>query len=169
MCKTLKRNEKPNFQQHGIWKNSRKIKFDSDDDLPLNKQLNFYSMAVAATCIFEENNKLNSQLFLWVFVWSRKMLIFERIDISEEINFDKLMNQKSVWSIITGFLKMKNLILKKRVCNGCHDISIMCYELENIAIFKIKGVDYECVLWNITDNETFDLLNNSKLDERDSL
>ena len=30
-------------------------------------------------------------------------------------------------------------------CNGCHDISMMAYELENIAILNVKGIDYRCV------------------------
>ena len=31
-------------------------------------------------------------------------------------------------------------------CNRCHDISMLAYELENIAILNVKGVDYRCVL-----------------------
>ena len=38
-----------------------------------------------------------------------------------------------------------------------------------IAIFEIKGVDYRCILWNVAYDEAFNLLNNSKLDERGSL
>ena len=40
-----------------------------------------------------------------------------------------------------------------------------CYELKNIAIFKIKVVDYICILWNMAYGKAFNLLNNSKLDE----
>ena len=29
-------------------------------------------------------------------------------------------------------------------------ISMMAYELENIAILNVKGVDYRCVIWNMT-------------------
>ena len=46
---------------------------------------------------------------------------------------------------------------------------MMCHELKSIVIFKIKGVDYRYILWNMTYDEAFDLLNNSKLDERSSL
>ena len=67
------------------------------------------------------------------------------------------------------FFKDKNFNFEKVVCNGCHDISMMYHELKNITIFKIKGVDYRCILWNMTYDEVFDLLNNSKLDERSSL
>ena len=41
-----------------------KIKFSSDDNLPLNKQLKFYQMTVTIRCVFSENNKLYPQVFL---------------------------------------------------------------------------------------------------------
>ena len=41
-----------------------KIKFDSDDDLPLNKPLKFYAMTVTIRSAFEEEGKLHPQLFL---------------------------------------------------------------------------------------------------------
>ena len=34
-----------------------KIKFSSDDDLPLNKQLKFMSLAIIVRTVFEENGK----------------------------------------------------------------------------------------------------------------
>ena len=40
----------------------------------------------------------------------------------------------------------------------------MAYELENIAIRNIKGIDYISVLWNITRNDATNRLNNSELD-----
>ena len=36
-------------------------------------------------------------------------------------------------------------------------------------MFRIDNVDYRCILWNITYDETSNLLNNPKLDERGSL
>ena len=46
---------------------------------------------------------------------------------------------------------------------------MMAYELENIAILNVKDVDYRCVLWNITKNDAINRLNNSKLDDKDTL
>ena len=45
-------------------KDYMKIKFNSDDDLPLNKQLKFYNMIVTIRSFFEEDGKLYPQLFL---------------------------------------------------------------------------------------------------------
>ena len=41
-----------------------KIKFNSDDDLPLNKPLKFHNMTIIIRSIFEEDGKLYLQVFL---------------------------------------------------------------------------------------------------------
>ena len=45
-------------------KDYMKIRFSSDDNLPLNKPLKFYNMNVTIRCVFSEDNKLYPQLFL---------------------------------------------------------------------------------------------------------
>ena len=45
-------------------KDYMKIRFSSDDSLPLNKQLKFYNMTVTNRCVFSEDNKLYPQVFL---------------------------------------------------------------------------------------------------------
>ena len=41
-----------------------KIKFNSDDNLPLNKPLNFHNMTTNIRSVFEEDSKLYPQIFL---------------------------------------------------------------------------------------------------------
>ena len=41
-----------------------KIKFNSDDDLPLNKLLKFHLMTIIIRCPFSEESKLYPELFL---------------------------------------------------------------------------------------------------------
>ena len=41
-----------------------KIKFNLDDDLPLNKSLKFHLMTITIRCVFEEDGKLYPQVFL---------------------------------------------------------------------------------------------------------
>ena len=41
-----------------------KIKFDSDDDLPLNKPLKFHVMTINIRSVFEEDGKLYLQVSL---------------------------------------------------------------------------------------------------------
>ena len=40
------------------------------------------------------------------------------------------------------------------------------YELKNIAILNIKGVDYRCILWGISKNEAVNRSNNSVLEDK---
>ena len=44
-------------------KDYMKIKFNSDDDLPLNKQLKFHNMAITIRSVFEEDGKLYPQVY----------------------------------------------------------------------------------------------------------
>ena len=45
-------------------KDYMKIKFNSDDNLPLNKPLRFHNMTIIIRCVFSEGGKLYPQLFL---------------------------------------------------------------------------------------------------------
>ena len=45
-------------------KDYTKIKFNSDDNLPLNKPLKFYQMTISIRCVISEDNKLYLQVFL---------------------------------------------------------------------------------------------------------
>ena len=45
-------------------KDYMKIKFDSEDNLPLNKPLKFHLMTITIRSVFEEDGKLYTQLFL---------------------------------------------------------------------------------------------------------
>ena len=40
------------------------IKFNSNDDLPLNKQLKFHHITITIRFVFEEDDKLYPQVFL---------------------------------------------------------------------------------------------------------
>ena len=45
-------------------KDYMKIKFNYDNDLPLNKLLKFHLMTIIIRCVFSEDGKLYPQLFL---------------------------------------------------------------------------------------------------------
>ena len=50
------------------------------------------------------------------------------------------------------------------VCKKCHNVLMTAYELKNIAILNVKGVDCRCILWGISRNEAVNILNNSVLE-----
>ena len=45
-------------------KDYMKIKFNSDDNVPLNKPLKFHNMTITIRSVFEEDGKLYPQVFL---------------------------------------------------------------------------------------------------------
>ena len=40
------------------------------------------------------------------------------------------------------------------------------YELKNIAILDVKGVDFRCILWGISRDEAVNKLNSSVLEDK---
>ena len=40
------------------------------------------------------------------------------------------------------------------------------YELKDIAMLDVKGVDYRCILWDISRNEAVNFLSNFVLEDK---
>ena len=47
-----------------LWKDYTKIRFSSDGDLPLNKELNFHVVTIIIRSVFKEDGKLHPKVFL---------------------------------------------------------------------------------------------------------
>ena len=93
------------------------------------------------------------------------MLYCDRIDISEEIDLAKSKNSKECmiyhyWYFHHGFN------FQDYVCNGCHNLTIMCLNISNIAIITVKNVDCRCIIHNISKSKAINLLENSVLEDR---
>ena len=70
------------------------------------------------------------------------MLRYKRIDVSQGIDINK--SDKSKECMMCHYWCFKGIGYKyeRRVCNGCHDLSIMVYDLNDFMILSIKGIDY---------------------------
>ena len=66
-----------------------KIKFDSDDNLPLNKILKFRILTIIIRNIFEKDGKYYPQIFLDDCLYEIQMPEYNRVDVSEGINVNK--------------------------------------------------------------------------------
>ena len=78
------------------------IKFNSDDNLPLNKILKLHNMTIVIRSAFQEDGKY-PQVFLDECLYEVYILGYDRIDISEGI---RQMHQKNVTFVIIGILKI---------------------------------------------------------------
>ena len=84
-------------------KDYMKIKFNSDNDLPLNKQLKFHNMTITIISVFEEDGKLYPQAFLDdFFVWIKELIFQKRLMLIKQI-YQKIF-------VTIGILKILVLI-----------------------------------------------------------
>ena len=90
------------------------------------------------------------------------MLQYERIDVSEGIDLNK--SDKSKECIIFHYWYFKDIGCKyePHVCNGCHDLSMLLYDLKDVMILNMKGVDYRCYVFNMSKSDA--VFNMSKSD-----
>ena len=45
-----------------------------------------------------------------------------------------------------SYFKDVRFKFEPHVCNKCHDVWMTAYELKNIAILNVKGVEFRCIL-----------------------
>ena len=64
------------------------------------------------------------------------------------------------------YFKVVGFKFEAHACNKCHDVLMTTYELKNIAILNVKGVDFKCILRGISKNEAVNRLNNSVLEDK---
>ena len=76
-----------------------KIKFNSDDGLPLNKPLNFHNMTITIRSVFKEDDKLYPQVFL-------DDTFYELSIFQKGLMLIKQIYQKNIIFAIIGILKI---------------------------------------------------------------
>ena len=96
--------------------------------------------------------------------WVLKMLYYDRIGLSKGIDFAKSNDIKECmvchyWFFNHGFR------FQDSVCKCCYDLAMLFLSISNIAIITIKGVEYRCIIHEITKSETIHLLENAKVDD----
>ena len=63
------------------------------------------------------------------------------------------------------YFKDAGFKFEPHVCNKCHDTLMTAYELKNIAILNVKGVNFRCILKDISRDESVNSLDNSVLED----
>ena len=44
------------------------------------------------------------------------------------------------------------------ICNGCHDLTMVCFNLSDITIITVKNIDYRYIIHDISKSEVINLL-----------
>ena len=138
-----------------------KIKFLSDDFIPLKKLIYFPTITVIIRCVFKQNGAFYPQVYLP----DIKMISYERFDKCDNIDFDKTEKSKECmtchyWYFSDGFK------CQPYVCNGCHDFSMTVQNLNDFFIVTVKNIDYRIYIVGVDKKAAIYLLNNSVLDDK---
>ena len=99
-------------------------------------------------------------------IWLIKMLQYEKIDVSEGIDTNKISASKECMLCHYWYFKDVGFKFESHVCNKCHDVLMTAYELKNIVILNVKGAAFSCILWGISRDETVNRLNNYVLENK---
>ena len=87
-----------------------KTKFDSDDNLPLNKTIEIHIVTIVIRAAFHENNKHYSQVVLDECLYKmKKSYIMIELTFLKELKLIKQVHQKSVMFVTIGISEIINL------------------------------------------------------------
>ena len=81
----------------------------------------------------------------------------------------KTGHQKRVVFVTIGIFLHKRFKFQPCVCNVCHDLLIVSMNLSNIAILKMKNVDYYSIVSGVSKLEAIKLSQNIDLTEKNKL
>ena len=94
------------------------------------------------------------------------MLFFDRIDVSERIDFNQISASKKYDICHYWYFLNKGFTFQPNICNKCHDLLMMPMDLNAIAVLNIKSADYCCFISRISKNESINLIQNANSREK---
>ena len=147
-----------------------KIKFNSDDELPLNKTKEIHSMIIVVKDIFLWKQQILSTILLRCMPeWSMnnvEMLYYDRTGVSGRISINKTNAWKESDICHYWYFLYKGFKFQTYVCNRCHDLLMMSTNLSDNAILNIKNTDYCCIISSTSKSEAINLLQNINLTDK---
>ena len=93
----------------------------------------------------------------------KKLLEYNRIDISERIDVNKtsLSKECDIWYY--WYFKDVGFKYENYLCNGCHDLMQKAMSFNNIAIVYVKGSAYRIHFWYMSKDDAINIMNGSNL------
>ena len=95
-----------------------------------------------------------------------KMVQYEKISISEGIDRNKTSTSKECMLCHYWCFTDLGFKFEPHVCIKWQDVLMTAYELKNMAILIVKGVDFRCIFGGISRDDAVSRLNNSVLEDK---
>ena len=74
------------------------------------------------------------------------MLYYDKIDISEEVDFNQASKSKKSDIFHYWYFLDKEYKFQPDVCNECHNVLMMSMNASNVAFLNIHGADYRYII-----------------------
>ena len=94
------------------------------------------------------------------------MLEYDRIDISEGIDINKINASKECDIFYYWCFLDKNFNYESYLRNVCHNLMQKAINFNDVAIVSIKGSDYRIHFWYISKDDAISIMNDSSLNEK---
>ena len=97
------------------------------------------------------------------------MLEYDRIDISEGIDFNKTNASKECDICHYWYFLDKGFKYEPNLCNACHGLMQKAMNFNDVAIVCVKGSGYRIHFWYMNKDDAISIMKNSDLKESESL
>ena len=94
------------------------------------------------------------------------MLAYEKIDISEGIDVNKLKNSKECRMCYLWYFTDRNFSYGTYLCNGCYDMSMKAVSITNLAIIYSEGNAYRVNFAFMSINNVTKIMDSSNLNNK---
>ena len=91
------------------------------------------------------------------------MLEFDRIDISEGIDINKISASRECDICSYQYFKDSGFKYESYLCNGCHDLMQKTMSFNNVAIVYVKGSASRIHFWYMSTNDAINIMKDSNL------
>ena len=143
-------------------KDFMKIKFHSDDSLPLNQKLKLHMLTVVVRSVFEEVVKYHPQSFLDECLYEVQILQYDWIVISEGIDINKTNASKEYNICRHWYYLDKHFKNEPYLRNVCHDLMQKAINFNDFTIVSVRRSDYRIYFWYNSKSDAIDIKKNLK-------
>ena len=126
-----------------------KIKFDTDNNLSLNKTIRLHNMTIIIRSVFKGNGEFYRQIYLDECFYELWILEYNRINISEGIDSNKSNASKGCKICHYWYFKDIEFKYELYLWNGYHDLMQKAFNFNDVAIvyLKEKRTEFTLGIW----------------------
>ena len=122
-------------------------------------------MAVIVRSALKEDGKYYPQVFLDDCLYDLKMVEYDRIGISEEIDINKRNASKECDIFHYWYFLDKNLKGRPNLCNACHHLMQKTMNFNDTTIVSVIGNDYRIHFWYMIKHDAINIMKNSDFEK----